>query len=45
MREEDPCEVFKLRGVFLRIIGLLVNRLVCLAQPKFFLFRGFGERV
>ena len=43
--EEDPGEVFKLRGVLLWIIGLLVDRLVCLAQPKFFLFRGFGERV
>ena len=38
-------EAFELRGVFLWVTGLLVDRLVCLAQPKFFLFRGFGERV
>ena len=45
VREEDLREVFELRGVFLRITGLLVDRLVCLAQPKVLFFRGFGERV
>ena len=45
LREEDPCEVFKLRGVLLWVIGLFVDRLVCLAQPKFLFLGGFGERV
>ena len=43
--EEDSSELFELRGVLLWVIGLFVDRLVYLAQPKVLFLRGFGERV